>query len=92
MFFLINVIIAVVLFVVGLVIGTQALYYLYGLAVLLPSLAAAFRRLHDTGRSAAWILLALIPFVGGIIVLVFLAGEGNRGPNQFGPEPAQIAA
>lgn len=89
MFFLFNAIFATVLYVLGIAIGTEIPYYLYVLAVLLPGLAAASRRLHDTGRSAGWIFIALIPFIGGIILLVFLATAGNTGPNVYGPDPSQ---
>jgi hypothetical protein len=50
------------------------------------------RRLHDTGRPRILILIALVPFVGGIILLVFTATEGNRGPNQYGPDPKMMPA
>lgn len=60
---------------------------LYSLAVLLPSLAVGARRLHDTGRSGWWLLLSLIPFVGGIILLVFMCLDSQEGDNQYGPNP-----
>ena len=65
-------------------------YFLYGLAVLIPSLAVAIRRLHDTDKSGWFILFGLIPFVGFIILIVFYAMEGTNGPNNYGtgPEPA----
>jgi uncharacterized membrane protein YhaH (DUF805 family) len=44
---------------------------LWGLATIVPSLALLWRRLHDANYSGLFALLALIPFVGGIIVLVF---------------------
>jgi uncharacterized membrane protein YhaH (DUF805 family) len=47
-------------------------------ATFLPSLAAAVRRLHDTGRSGWWLLLNFIPFIGFIIVLVLLAQESKE--------------
>jgi uncharacterized membrane protein YhaH (DUF805 family) len=60
------------------------------LALLIPSIAVAIRRLHDTDKSGWFLLLGLIPFVGFIILLVFYAQEGTPGPNMFGagPEPA----
>ena len=64
---------------------------LYSLAVLLPSLAVAVRRLHDTNRSGWWLLIGLIPFIGGIVLLVFMVLEGTRGPNPHGPDPKQAA-
>ena len=63
---------------------------LYGVMILVlivPTLAVMVRRLHDTGRSAAWILIALIPFVGTIVLLIFLIQQGATGTNQYGPSP-----
>jgi uncharacterized membrane protein YhaH (DUF805 family) len=57
------------------------------LAYILPLLAAAVRRLHDTGRSGWWYFISLIPLVGSIILLVFLASAGQPGVNQYGPPP-----
>lgn len=65
---------------------------LYSLAVLLPSLGVAVRRLHDTNRSGWWLLIGLIPFIGGIVLLVFFVLEGTRGPNRFGNDPKLAAA
>lgn len=52
---------------------------LFSLAVLLPSLAAAARRLHDTGRSGWWQLVAFVPVLGTIVLIVFLAQETKVG-------------
>lgn len=60
---------------------------LYSLLVLLPSLAVTVRRLHDTGRSGWWLLLAFLPLVGLVVMLVFLASDSEGGPNRFGPNP-----
>ena len=62
---------------------------IFGLAVLLPTLAAAVRRLHDTGKSGAAIFIAFVPFVGSIILIVWLATAGNPGPNLYGEQPAK---
>jgi uncharacterized membrane protein YhaH (DUF805 family) len=45
---------------------------IWGLATLVPNLALAWRRLHDTNRSGGFYFIGLIPFVGWIIVLVFM--------------------
>ncbi|MGW2841740.1 DUF805 domain-containing protein [Streptomyces sp. NPDC001493] len=91
MFALFNIIVAIVLFAIGAAIGSQFLYYIYALAVLLPGLAVTVRRLHDTGRSGWWILISFVPFVGGIILLVFLASEGKAEANEHGPNPKYAA-
>lgn len=60
------------------------IYVIYGLAVLIPGFAVAIRRLHDTDKSGWWLLIALIPIVGIIVLIVFWATEGTRGPNKYG--------
>ena len=60
---------------------------LFSLAILVPSLAVGFRRLHDTNRSAWWILIGLIPIIGWIVLLVFTLLPVAPGPNRFGPDP-----
>jgi uncharacterized membrane protein YhaH (DUF805 family) len=60
---------------------------LFSLAILVPSLAVGFRRLHDTDRSAWWILIGLIPLIGWITLIVFYLLPGTTGPNRFGPDP-----
>jgi len=67
---------------------------IYALAAMIPSLAVATRRFHDTGKSG-WILfllimLGIIPVVGfiaSIVQLVFLCSDSDPGPNQYGPNP-----
>jgi uncharacterized membrane protein YhaH (DUF805 family) len=62
---------------------------LYSLATFIPNLAVIVRRLHDTGKSGATILIALIPLVGPILLLIYLVTEGDVGPNKYGPDPKQ---
>lgn len=62
---------------------------LFWLGTLIPSIAVGVRRLHDTDRSGWWLLLWFIPFVGWIVLLVFLVMGGTRGPNRFGPDPVE---
>lgn len=94
MFVLWNLIVAIVLgAIVGALIaltGIKALMvvvYLYGLAVLLPSLALAVRRLHDIGKSGLWYLIGLVPYVGGIVLLIFFCLDSQPGPNKWGANP-----
>jgi len=72
--------------------GTGPLVGLYSLAVFLPALGVAIRRLHDTNRSGWWVLLALIPLVGWIWLIVLLALPGTQGPNKHGPDPKAAEA
>ncbi|MDX6381746.1 MAG: hypothetical protein QOI57_2770 [Rubrobacteraceae bacterium] len=99
MFFLFNLIITLVLALIDSLTGTfssQAglglLSGLYSLAVLIPSIAVTVRRLHDTGRSGWWILLGLIPIIGGIILLIFMVLDSEPGENQYGPNPKATTA
>jgi uncharacterized membrane protein YhaH (DUF805 family) len=55
---------------------------IFALATLLPSIAAATRRLHDTNRSGWWQLLCLVPIIGGIVLIVFLA-QDSQSENAF---------
>ena len=92
-FALFNVIIAIVLMLIDRAAGTYpALYAIYVLAVLIPGLAVSIRRLHDTNRSGWWLLIDLIPLVGAIILIVFLAQDSDAGDNQYGPNPKTAPA
>lgn len=66
---------------------STSLSLLASLALFVPSLAVAVRRLHDTGRSGWYLLISLIPLVGTIILIVWLATEGSPQPNQYGESP-----
>lgn len=63
------------------------LIFAYAIAILVPSLAMSVRRLHDTGRSGWFLLLNLIPYIGGIIIFVFSVLDSQPGANQYGPNP-----
>ena len=65
---------------------------IFMLAMFVPSLAVTVRRLHDTSRSGWWILISLIPLVGGIILLVFTCLDSAPGGNAYGPNPKAAAA
>ena len=92
MFFLFNIIIGAVLGLIdGLVGGPGILANLYSLAVLIPGLAVTFRRLHDTNRSGWWVLISLIPLIGFIVLIVFMAQDSQPGDNQYGPNPKNIS-
>jgi uncharacterized membrane protein YhaH (DUF805 family) len=57
--------------------------------LIIPNLAVQARRLHDQDRSGWMMLLFFIPYVGGIISIIFMCIPGTAGPNRFGPDPYQ---
>jgi len=67
--------------------GYGFLSSIYTLAVIIPGIAVTVRRLHDTDRSGWWWWIVLIPFIGVIVLLVFMVIEGTSGQNSYGPDP-----
>lgn len=67
--------------------GQAPVSTLYSFAALVPSIAVTFRRLHDTGRSAWWILIGIIPLIGIIWLFVLFCLDSEDGANQYGPNP-----
>lgn len=57
---------------------------------LLPYLAVQVRRLHDTGRSGWWLLIAFVPIIGVILLLVWWSQKGRAESNAHG-EPIALA-
>jgi uncharacterized membrane protein YhaH (DUF805 family) len=64
-----------------------ALLVIFAIASFIPSLAVQIRRLHDQDKSGWFWLINFIPYVGGIIFLVFMCLNGTKGPNRFGDDP-----
>ena len=95
MFTLFNMLAYIVLMIVEGVLGMGGeggiglLSTIYTLAVLLPALGVSVRRLHDTGRSGWWLLISLVPLIGGIVLLVFLILDSQPGANQYGSNPKE---
>ena len=87
MFVLFNLIASIVAGVIDGLLGTRMISSLYSLAVLLRGLAVCARCLHDTDRSGWWMLIALIPLVGWIVLLVFMCLDSTPGENRFGANP-----
>lgn len=67
--------------------GYGPVYGVYLLALLIPGISVSVRRLHDIGKSGWYLLLALIPCIGGIILIVFALTEGEAQANSYGPDP-----
>jgi uncharacterized membrane protein YhaH (DUF805 family) len=89
-FALVNIVIAVVLYIPVIATGKLALIALpaiFWLAVIVPSLAVLVRRLHDSGRSGGWFFISLVPLIGGLWLLVLTLLDGTAGANQYGNNP-----
>lgn len=96
-FFLFTVLVSIVTSVLDSILGTMSedtnvgvIGSIASLALLLPSIAVAIRRLHDTSRSGWWILIGLIPIIGWIILIVFYC-QDSHGDNEHGPSPKAAA-
>lgn len=94
-FFLFNMIVGIVAIVLDSILGLGIegvgygpIYILYMLATFLPGLAVTVRRLHDTGKSGLFVLLAFIPCIGVIALLVMMVLAGDQESNQYGPVPS----
>lgn len=98
MFILVNLVLTGVLSILDKMLGLKIaadegmLTTIYGLLIMLPSWAVQFRRLHDTDRSAWWLLLVLIPIIGWIVILIFNCQNGTPGENRFGSDPKLMDA
>lgn len=90
-FFLFNAIVNVITEVIDRGLDTQLVGLLVSLALLIPGLAVGARRLHDTGRSGWWQLIALT-IVGIIPLIIWWAQEGKPEANEHGPNPKAVAA
>lgn len=62
-------------------------YIIFSLGTMIPFLAVTVRRLHDTGRSGWYLLIGFIPLIGAILLIYWLATEGDVGPNEYGLDP-----
>ena len=95
--FVLGVLIAAI--VIGILEGLTGLSGMFGpygplttlllLGIIVPSIAVQVRRFHDQDKSGWFVLLALVPILGGLAVLIFMCLEGTKGPNRFGPDPKQ---
>ncbi|KFC84258.1 DUF805 domain-containing protein [Buttiauxella agrestis] len=96
MFILVNLVLTGVLSILDKMLGLRIakdeglLTTIYGVLIFLPYWAVQFRRLHDTDRSAWWLLLLLIPIVGWLIILAFNCQNGTPGENRFGSDPKAL--
>ncbi len=89
-FVLFNVIVSIVAGILDqiliAIIGFGFIGIIASLALLIPGLAVAIRRLHDTDRSGWWLLIILVPVLGFLAMIYFTVLEGTKGENRFGPK------
>ncbi len=96
-FVLFNLLVSVVAGILDAIFGTDfgrgagVIGAIASLALVLPSLAVAVRRLHDISRSGWWILIGLIPIIGWIILIVFYVQDSHP-DNDYGPNPKGLPA
>ncbi len=69
---------------VDVLLGEQILTLLVSLVFVIPGISIATRRLHDINKSGWFQLLYLIPIIGAIVMVYFLAKKGDAGENRFG--------
>jgi len=86
-FAIVNMIVSAIIGQIDAAMGLGILGLIYMLAVLLPVLSVTVRRLHDTNRSGWMMLVALIPILGGLVLLYFMIQDGQSGDNDHGADP-----
>lgn len=87
--------VAILSFCIGIIEGilgfsmtaVQATFGILSLVLLLPGLGLSVRRLHDINKSGWWILLGLIPVVGGIVLIIWFARDSEMTENAMAPCP-----
>ena len=80
----------VVSYIVMIISNNEAIaFFCLGIIIFIaiPLISVGVRRLHDTNKSGFYYLLSLIPFIGGLIILFMMIGDGTKGKNQYGPDP-----
>ena len=82
-------------FIIAITLSTENYFLLIvaivlGLFHIIPNIAVSVRRLHDQNISGWVYLVSLIPYVGGIIVLVLMCLEGTKGENKYGEDPKEL--
>jgi uncharacterized membrane protein YhaH (DUF805 family) len=98
-FALINFFIAIIAMAIDNIVGMTfspeipygPVYVIYALAMFVPGLAVAVRRLHDVGKSGWFMLIALIPIIGIIWLIVLYFTDSHEGSNKWGANPKNPA-
>ncbi len=61
------------------------------LVIFVPTITVSIRRLHDTSRSAWWLVVGFIPYVGVFVLAYFFKQDGSLDINSYGPNPKLTA-
>ena len=73
--------------VIAMIMLGLILFAIFRLIIPLLSLSVMVRRLHDTGRSGWACLIGLVPFIGGLVLFMWLCEDSNPGENEYGENP-----
>jgi len=84
MFVLFAFLLQIAITIVGGLVGVELLAFVFALLTIVPSIAICARRLHDIGKSGWWQLIAIIPLVGIIVLIVWLASKADAEGNKYG--------
>ena len=87
MFFLFNMIFAIVIIGIDIILGLGFLNVIYSLVVMIPGIAVGIRRLHDIGKSGWMVLIVLIPCIGAFWLLYLMVQDSSPLDNEYGPSP-----
>lgn len=87
MYYLFYIIFYIGVAIIDRVLGLGFLGLIYMLALFVPTISVAARRLHDTGRTGWWQLIGIIPLIGVIVLIIFWVQDSHPGENQYGPNP-----
>ena len=87
MFFLFNMIFAIVIIGIDIILGLGFLNVIYSLVVMIPGMAVNIRRLHDIGKSGWMVLIVLIPCIGAFWLIYLMVQDSSPLDNEYGPSP-----
>ena len=87
MFFLFNMIFAIVMMGIDIILGLGFLNIIYSLVVMIPGIAVGIRRLHDIGKSGWMVLIVLIPCIGAFWLFYLMVQDSSPLDNEYGPSP-----
>lgn len=79
-------VIGITLAISDIILDTTILSISYGILMLIPTLSICTRRLHDTTRKGWWQLIVLIPYIGLIVLIIFLL-QDSHDANDYGQSP-----